>query len=362
MKQQKEKNQTLRKLSSERGVLVLAVLSVFSLALFLLVLRFVTRPRPSAAVAKTQASKEASSTSTPRALLDGLPTLVASSRPVGVMIENHADARPLSGVAHASLVFEAPVEGGITRLLAFFDTSRDVGEIGPVRSARPYYLEWARELDALYAHVGGSPAALTALPKLGVHDLDQFFWDGYFRRSQKRVAPHNVYTSVSLLKQAVSDRLWDSIPQTTSWLFDERATGTMFFASEATTATTITVPFSSGSYKVVWKWDEEAKKYNRFVGGKAAIDADGEQESATTIAIVSVKMQVLDEKGRLALGVIGSGEAMVFQSGKTIRAEWRKANSKSRLTFYDTDGEEIVWRPGTTWVEVVPTTLSVTVE
>ena len=78
----------------------------------------------------------------------------------GVMIDNHPEARPQSGLDQAFLVIEAPVEGGISRLLAFFSAEQVLEEIGPVRSARPYFLDWNNELDALYVHVGGSDAAL----------------------------------------------------------------------------------------------------------------------------------------------------------------------------------------------------------
>ena len=114
----------------------------------------------------------------------------ANLQPYAVMIDNHPDARPSSGLAAANLVFEVPVEGGMTRYMAVFDATTTVDQIGPVRSARPYFVELADALGAVYAHVGGSPDGLnliTSLPKF--RDLNEF-WNGkYFWRSAKRDAP-----------------------------------------------------------------------------------------------------------------------------------------------------------------------------
>lgn len=352
---------------TNKKVLVLLIVAVLCVLSFLVVLRAASAP-PSLLNAQTLSNTNTSASSTvnveiPRALLDGLPlgdtTSTQHMRPFSVMVENSPEARPLSGIAHASLVFEAPVEGGITRLLAVFDPSRDVSQIGPVRSARPYYLDWAQELDAVYAHVGGSPDALDLLKKSNIHNLDEFFNGNNFWRSSDRVAPHNTYTSITLLTQVLNDRLWNSEPRTTSWMFADVATST---PQDATSATLITVPFSSVGYEVVWKWNADTKMYDRRIGGSVAKDLDGAVERAKNIAVVYVGTKVLDDKGRLSMTSIGKGKAIIFEDGLQIPAEWRKSTSKDRLRFYDSLGNEIVWRPGTTWVEVVPKENTVTVK
>src|SRR5581483_1401572 len=121
-----------------------------------------------------------------------------AKRPFAVVVENHPDARPQSGLSQADVVYEALAEGGITRFLAIFQ-SQDVKSIGPVRSARTYFNDWAQEWGAVYAHVGGNSDAL-ALIKAGipgVSDADQFFNDPYFTRISSRRPPHNTYTSIN---------------------------------------------------------------------------------------------------------------------------------------------------------------------
>ncbi|MBC7708406.1 DUF3048 domain-containing protein, partial [Polaromonas sp.] len=142
-----------------------------------------------------------------------VPTTVASSlsglqvdpalnaKPVtAIMIENSPDSRPQSGLSQANVVFEAIAEGGITRFLALFQDTNPA-DVGPIRSVRPYYLQWAMGFDAPLAHVGGSPEALNDIKAWGARDLDQFFNSGAYHRINSRYAPHNVYTAVDTLSQ-----------------------------------------------------------------------------------------------------------------------------------------------------------------
>src|SRR5258708_23201857 len=117
-------------------------------------------------------------------------------RPFVVVIENFLDSRPQSGLSQADIVYEALAEGGITRFLAVFQ-SQNAASIGPVRSARTYFNDWAQELGAIYAHVGGNSDALYYIKKgiPGVSDADQFFNDPYFKRISSRPLPLNTYTS-----------------------------------------------------------------------------------------------------------------------------------------------------------------------
>jgi hypothetical protein len=133
---------------------------------------------------------------------------VAEKRPLGVIIENHGDARPQSGLNNADLIYETVAEGGITRFLAIFH-STPASEIGPVRSARDYFAELANEWGVLFAHVGGSDEVLAQLAQKqykNIDSLNEFFFGKYFRRVKTRAAPHNTYTSHSELNQFLVDR------------------------------------------------------------------------------------------------------------------------------------------------------------
>ena len=132
-------------------------------------------------------------------MLDGVqvPFEEAALQPFAVMVENSPDAWPLAGLAKANLVIEAPVEGSITRFLAVIDATTTVDQIGPVRSARPYFVDFANGLQAVYAHVGGSPEALSLIHVLSsFRNLDEFSSGKYFWRSSKRAMPHNTYTEL----------------------------------------------------------------------------------------------------------------------------------------------------------------------
>lgn len=272
-------------------------------------------------------------------------------RVYGVMIDNHEDAWPQVGLDQAFLVYEAPVEAGISRMLAFYYEGQEVEKIGPVRSARPYFLDWNNELDAVYAHVGGSNAALDRIASGGTFDLNQYWLDGYFWRALNRYAPHNVYTSTELLdayvemktqKGTVADSLYES------WQFKEPV-----FEQTAETER-IELSFYPPIYVAEWKFDAQTNRYVRFQAGSAHTMENGGQIMADNVAVVVTDVTILDAVGRRKIRTIGEGEAFVFQDGKKIEGRWKKTSESQRLRFYDKDGHELAFNPGVTWVEVIP--------
>ena len=129
----------------------------------------------------------------------------ASQRhPIAVMIDDLSPARPQSGLQSASIVWHAPAEGGIPRYMAIFADTLPK-EVGPVRSARLYFIQWASEWKAVYVHAGGLPQALATLAAKGhgqlVFNADEFRYSSYFRRSRDRFAPHNLYSSLANLRK-----------------------------------------------------------------------------------------------------------------------------------------------------------------
>jgi len=142
-----------------------------------------------------------------RRALDGVYTRpeLANLAPVAVMIDNHPDARPQSGIEKAGLVYEAEVEGYYTRLMAVFSDENEVVKIGPVRSARPYFVDWANELNAVYAHCGGSPEALVNIEQKGIVDLNEIYSGRFFWRATDRSAPHNIYLSAKNFNKFLTD-------------------------------------------------------------------------------------------------------------------------------------------------------------
>ena len=265
-----------------------------------------------------------------------------------VMIENTPEARPQDGVEDAFLIYEAPVEAGITRWMALFSADQEVDEIGPVRSARPYYVDWAQGWDALYAHVGGSPEALDIIATRGVYDLNEFYWGSKFWRSRRREAPHNVYTESKRLSAA-----WDEI------VGEEVEYGDRLFKDGCDdcedgdeVVDEVTVEFKDYLYNVTWTYDEETNRYTREQVGAPHRMRNGEVLMADNIAIMITDIVITDEVGRRRIDTIGTGEALVVQDGQVFDATWKK-NKRSEIMRFYIDGEEVVWNAGVTWIEVI---------
>jgi hypothetical protein len=271
-----------------------------------------------------------------------------------VMIDHSSDAWPQSGIDAAFLVFEAPVEGGIPRLMALFnaDADAEIDQIGPVRSARPYFVEWAKEFDAMYAHVGGSDAALDLIETGGTFDLNQFWNAAAFWRSAKRFAPHNVYSSTALLKKAYAVAVEkDRAPERLygRWEFKDPAAQ----ADRPLEGVDATLDFLGKTYQVDWLFDEASGRYERRQSGLPYVMDDKSRVYADNVATVLTEMEVVDAVGRREVRTIGEGTAYVFQDGKVVRATWKKPSVAERLAFYDEDGKAIPMNAGTTWIEVL---------
>ncbi|MBT5503587.1 DUF3048 domain-containing protein [Candidatus Falkowbacteria bacterium] len=266
-----------------------------------------------------------------------------------VMIENHVDSRPPSGLAEASLVYEAIVESPITRFLAVFSADKVIEKIGPVRSARPFYVDWAREFNGPYVHVGGSNEALDLISKVYSFDLNEFSSGQYFWRSWLRRQPHNVYTSSELITKAVDNKGWQPAYDFESWKFKP---DTELVQRGKTKK--ITVDFATRDFTIDWYYDRENNNYQRYQAGQEHEDSDGAKIKAKNIAIIYTESTVIDSYGRRKTTTIGSAKAIVFLDGQVIQATWKRPNLTSRTRFYNQSGQEILFNSGKTWIEVVP--------
>lgn len=284
--------------------------------------------------------------------------------PVAVMIDNASLARPQSGLQAASVVYEALVEGGITRFMAIFDQGK-VDQIGPVRSARPYFVSWLAEYDAAYAHAGGSPEALGDIKKDRVHDINGIGNAAKaFARDRSRPAPHNLYTSsFNLYTVTQSLKLGYDDADIEAWNY--MPTGAVAPA-DVTPAKKVTFYFTgtTKSTKIVYTYD--AAK-----GGWLRSQADAAHQDRLTKQQIVVKNLIIQtisnnisvgEKGRLTMTVTGTGAAKVFGAGTVQAATWKKADKSSRTTFTDANGNAVTLQPGNTWIEVLPAGRTVVVE
>lgn len=249
-----------------------------------------------------------------------------------VVIDWSPDARPVSGLSAASMVFEMPVEPPIGRLLAFFPSDAAAEEIGPVRSARPYFLDFVKEFDAVFAHVGGSPDALAAIARSQIKDLNEYSFGRYFWRSAKKTKPHNVYTSIELLGEAAA-RMSATTSTPAAWLYKTAP------APEAKIHDVFLVDTPRGQ----WSYATETNDYYR----------EGAKEvRAKNIAVMMTDISTIDDAGRQAVRTVGQGDAKVYLDGTLIEATWKKPSAAERLRFFRKDGTEIQWNPGLTWIVV----------
>jgi hypothetical protein len=285
---------------------------------------------------------------------------VAARHPIAVMIDDLGPARPQSGLSSASVVWQAPAEGGIPRYMAIFQENLP-GTIGPVRSSRYYYIAWAAEWRALYAHSGGSPQALQTLRAKGsgqyVFNGDEFRYSGTFHRVFTRAAPHNLYTSGAKLR-ALAARLGAT---------DKLASPVWQFASDAPLDArpyggTITVGYP---YNVIrYTYDRTTNTYLRSVSGEPR-----ETDAGTGIRIAPKNVIVMrmvfgplndghPGAPRLEANVVGSGTAWISTNGRTIRGTWKKAGITKPTRFFDASGNQVTLTVGQTFIQVLTTSTS----
>lgn len=264
----------------------------------------------------------------------------------GVMIENSPDARPQAGLRDAGVVFEAIAEGGITRFLALYQESQPK-YVGPVRSARPYYIRWLLGFDAGYAHVGGSPEAIKDIRALKVKDLDQFYNPGAYQRVNNRFAPHNVYTGLDKLLKLEKDKGWKT---STFTGFVRKAEN----PREIPKASTINIGISSPLYNVQYSYQKLSNSYLRNMGGAKHKDEKSGKQIAPKVVVVLVTTQGIASDGlHTTYKTTGSGRAFIFQDGSVTFGTWEKKKETDQIRFGNAEGAPLGLNPGQTWVTVV---------
>lgn len=288
--------------------------------------------------------------------LDGVeyPKDEANRNPIAIMIENHLEARPQVGLEKASIIYEAEAEGGITRFMAIYGP-QDTDMIGPVRSARTYYVDWALEYNAFYAHCGGSADGLALVQQTGIKDLDQFKVGtaAYWREAENKASEHTLYTDTNKLRDVAKSYGWNVSTSD----FEALKFKKDLKESQRPNSQIITIPFSGPLYSVVWKYNKSDNNYLREMAGSAHKDrVTGTQLTAKNIVIQEVSRTLVTNSGGKEvwqLVTVGEGKALMFLDGEKIEGTWKKSSEKSRTKFYDPTGAEIEFNPGPTWIEVV---------
>lgn len=344
----KKKRFSLKDLTKKQKIIIAIAAAVLLIGGGFALWWFVIRDKPQQAV--VEVVEEVPVPTTVPSKLTGLqvPPEYNERTVTAVMIENSPDARPQSGLKDAGVVYEAIAEGGITRFMAVYqDTEPDY--VGPVRSARPYYLRWALPYEAGYAHVGGSPEALAEIKSLGVRDLDQFANSGAFERVSSRYAPHNVYTGIAKLRVVEAEKGWT----TSNFTGFERKEETPV-AATAITAKTINFAISSALYNVAYTYDPATNSYLRAQGGSPHIDEKANAQISPKVVVALVMNKGIASDGQHSTyETIGSGQMFVFQDGGVQQGTWKKDSDNAQFTFLDANGNALKLNPGQTWISMV---------
>lgn len=327
----------------------------------------------------------------------------STRRPLLVMIENHADSRPQSGLQNADVVYEAIAEGGITRFMGVFYCNAVKGatnkyDIGPVRSARTYFLDLASEYAdyPLYNHVGGSNCSAPKDPVTGqqsgpcttnkkaqaLEQIADYGWNNkgtwgdlsefslsyrVCRREPERTGKvvateHTMYCSTSELWKTAADRGLTNITKVNNQSWDKNYTPWKFSQKdqsiEVPQASTISFDFWPGykDYSVTWQYDKQSSIYSRLNADQPHIDFNLNQTiTAKNIIIQFTKeSRSIDEHLHNLYEVIGKGNGYLFQNGTKTEITWSKTTRTSRTIFKDQTGKEVNFVPGTIWIEILP--------
>ena len=316
-------------------------------------------PTPSQAPTATpEPTPEPTPAPVPAPLTGLLVTEAATMQhPIAVMIDDHKDARPQSGFNAADIVWQAPAEGGIPRYMLVFQ-SRLPSRLGPIRSARQYYIEWAAEWRAMYAHIGGSPQALATLAAKGhgqlVYNADGLRFDGSdMFRTTDHAAPHNLYTDTKHLKAMEAAVGAKDGPVTPVWSFDAPLA-----ADARPQGTTITIHYPYETIR--YRYDAATNTWLRYIDGSktAQVDAaDGRPVTPTNVVILRMRFGPLNDghpnKHRLEAQNVGSGEAVIATNGRVVHGRWKKASIDAPTLLYGPDGSPISLTAGQTFVQVI---------
>lgn len=281
---------------------------------------------------------------------------IAAKRPVAVMTENTKVTLPQYGLGRADVIYECPVEGGITRLMAIYQDYSGMDKIGNVRSCRLYYVYFAKEFDAVYYHAGESKYALDVLNSSFIDNVDGITGTGgkYFYRDNGRKAPHNLYTTSDMIAAGIEQygyrtTLDDSFEA--HYRFADEASPNLL--SDGVDAGLVSLYYVNP--KPYFEYNSEDGLYYRFEFGSPQVDAlTNEQVAVTNIILQNCQSSLKDaSNGTLDINYSSGGTGKFITKGKAIDITWTRESDSSRTRYFDVNGDEIVLNPGTTWVAIV---------
>jgi len=291
---------------------------------------------------------------------------LVEKKQLAIIVENHPDARPQSGLDKADIVYETLAEGGITRFVPVY-YSQEPEVVGPVRSVRKYFLDIIAGLDdPLLMHIGGATSdnpetnALATIQRYGMKSLG--ISGGHFWRVSDRAQPHDAYVSTVDLWDVAELNGWTGPSTIYTWEFKDAIPDIQNV--EIQKIQTNWGGWSENLWSVVWQFDSKNNLYERYHLKDAHVDAvSNEQLTASNVVIIfATQYQSNDDKGRLIFDLIGTGRAKVFRDGKLIEAVWNKPTRTDRFMLKDDSGKNLVFNRGKSWIMIVPVGSEITYE
>lgn len=277
-----------------------------------------------------------------------------NDRPIAFMIDNHKSAQPQAGLNDAYIVYEIIVEGGESRLMALFK-GKNLDKIGPIRSSRHYFLDYAMENDAIYVHYGWSPQAQSDISTYkinninGISESNKTFW-----RVKDKSAPHNAVTSTEEILKVAEKKNYRTTSDAESVLNYVSADVNL---DNGDIANKITIPYSA-SNEVYYTYDSNTRMYTRYSKGKKQQDwVTGEDIKTKNIIITFAKNYTLNDgenKDRQGLENIGSLEGYYITNGKAIKITCNKSSRTAKTIYRDLNGNEIEVNDGNTFIQICP--------
>lgn len=299
--------------------------------------------------------------------LTGLETKedISKNRPIAIMLNNLRDALPQHGVSQADMIYEVAAEGGITRMMAFYQDISSVGNIGSVRSTRTYYLDIAEGMDAILLHAGGSIYAYDEIDKRDTIHVDGIYNTTIFYRDEERTKTydfeHSLFTSGTLVSKNVSSFV-DQIQHKNGY-----KCGLVFGASSASngkTANSITVNFST--YKTgTFDYSSQDGLYRVGEYGNPYIDGNtGKQVAMKNVLVLFARHSSIpnDELHNIEVDITGSGSGFYACNGKYVEITWSKDSYDSQFVYRLASGGNLVLEPGTSYINIVDIGNDVTIK
>lgn len=270
------------------------------------------------------------------------------ARPVAVVVNNDPKARPQSGLNDADVIYEVLAEGGITRYLAIFQSEKPEN-IGPVRSARPYFIDLTKGYDALFIAHGYSPEAKTMLQSRAIDNINGMAYDGtLFKRASFRKAPHNSYITYDNIAKGAKKNNFSLVQSVTPLTF---LTEDEIDELQGDEASEVTVQYNN-RYSVTYNYNASANEYTRSIGQEQTIDYETDEPlTLANILIIETNHRILDDAGRREIELTSGGNAILLQNGIARHIQW--TNENGRIVPKTSEGDAGLV-PGRTWIHIIP--------